>query len=240
LPFITASKHRGPNPFTAVILADEKETGVSFHAMTEGIDTGDVLAQHAIPITGADNAGTLLRRTSELAAENLSKLLDNIELHGLNGAPQDPALATYDKKLKGDALYLDWNQPAEVLARKVRACFPFNLALFRHRGMTVYTVRASHESTVADAPPGTIVATLPRIKVATGNGLLILETVTRYGRFPGFGQDSFAGHALANSLNNSCRHPSPSSFQRSTNSSIAANALVRSSPTPTIRIRSYS
>ncbi len=169
-------KHRGPNPFTAVILANEKETGITFHIMTEGIDTGDILRQYAIPLTDTDNAGTLLRRTSELAAEKVPELLQYIETHGLRGESQDAALACYDKKLSGEQLYLDWNDSAEGLARKIRACFPFTLARFRHRGMTVFVLRAAYETTPADAEPGTIVASLPKIKVATGDGLLILDS----------------------------------------------------------------
>ena len=71
-------KHRGPNPFQAAILAGETETGITYHIIDEGIDTGPIIAQHTIPITNSDTAGSLVRRTSKLAAEMLPELLQPV------------------------------------------------------------------------------------------------------------------------------------------------------------------
>ncbi|GMU92505.1 MAG: methionyl-tRNA formyltransferase [Candidatus Hydrogenedentota bacterium] len=167
-------KHRGPNPFQAVILAGESETGVTFHVIDPGIDTGPILEQHAIPVRGTDTAGTLVRRTSQLAAEKLPALLDRIEREGLNGIPQNSSLATYDKKLQGDALYLDWNKSAVELDRIVRGCFPFSIARFRYRGQTIYVSRGKPEPEESGRPPGEVVAIRPFTKIATGSGTFVL------------------------------------------------------------------
>lgn len=177
-------KHRGPNPFTAVILANETETGVTFHVMDEGIDTGDIVEQIRIPIEPRATAGTLYKASSELAGERVVEVLDRIEREGLKGTPQDPAEASYDQKLPPERLEIDWTQPAEEIDRLVRACTPFMMVRTRYRGRPVYIMRTRFDSTPVDAAPGTIVDNNPRLKIATGEGLITVLIGYRIKPFP--------------------------------------------------------
>jgi methionyl-tRNA formyltransferase len=163
-------KHRGPNPFTAVLLANETETGVTFHVVDEKIDTGDILAQFPFPIEPADTAGMIHNRAAELAGEHVVDLMDRIAAEGVHGSPQDPALATYEKKLKKKELYIDWNQPAVDVERFVRANFPFVLARFRYADKNVYVSKAAADPAPVDAAPGSVVAVRPAVRIATGKG----------------------------------------------------------------------
>ena len=43
-------KYRGPNPYIQTILHGEKQSGVTFHIMTEKIDAGPILAQQRLDI----------------------------------------------------------------------------------------------------------------------------------------------------------------------------------------------
>jgi methionyl-tRNA formyltransferase len=165
-------KHRGPNPFLAVILAGDTETGMTFHVIDEGIDTGRILAQYRIPVTHSDTAGSLVRRTSTLAAEKMPEVLAQIERDGLKGTEQPAEEASYDKKLTNDELFIQWNKPAEELDRMARACFPFTMARFRYRGTTVLVSRAKAYEHDTGKPPGTITAVRPFVRVATGKGTL--------------------------------------------------------------------
>ena len=166
--------HRGPNPFRACILAGDSETGVTFHIIDEGIDTGDIVEQHRLEIRNVETAGSLVRRCGNLASETLPELLDRIEREGLHGETQDVSKASYDQKLKDEDLYLDWKQSAAELERKVRACFPYSLARFRYRGRTIIVTRAKMEPGPHSSKPGQIVATHPRVKIATGDGVFVL------------------------------------------------------------------
>lgn len=166
--------HRGPNPFRACILANDSETGVTFHIIDEGIDTGAIVEQGRIAVRHADTAGSLVRRCSDLSAEMVIDVLDRIERDGLHGEPQDESKAFYDKKLKDEELFLDWNQTAVDLERKVRACYPFSLARTRYRGRTIIVSRAQVAQGTTDAAPGTILETRPHLKIATGDGVFVL------------------------------------------------------------------
>ncbi|MDZ4859659.1 MAG: methionyl-tRNA formyltransferase [Candidatus Hydrogenedentes bacterium] len=184
-------RHRGPNPFQAAILSGDNETGVTFHLIDEGIDTGPIVEQHRIPITQSDTAGTLVRRTSLLAAEKLPMLLNRIESEGLSATVQTTEGACYDKKLDGDGLFIRWDRPAAEIDRMVRACFPFAMARFRHRGSTVLVSRAKSYEKDSGKPPGEIVANRPFVRVATGQGTISIIVGYRTGApfpwlWPGF------------------------------------------------------
>lgn len=164
-------RHRGPNPFTAVILAGDDKTGVTFHAMDEGIDTGDIIEQYTLDVGPSDTAGTIYRATSELAGRKIAEVLDRVEQQGLKGAPQNPEAATYDQKLKSEETWIRWDQPAVEIDRLARACTPFTLARFRRGNSTVYVFRGKYDPAPVDAPPGTVLKDRPFVSIATGLGV---------------------------------------------------------------------
>ncbi|MEA3365965.1 MAG: methionyl-tRNA formyltransferase [Candidatus Hydrogenedentes bacterium] len=168
-------KHRGPNPFTAAVLAGDPESGVTFHVMTDGIDSGDILLQQPFSIEETDTGGAVYKKSCELAGALVLDVLDALEQDGLHGTPQDEAAASYDKRLRKEDLFLDWSRSARELDRLVRACVPFSLARFTHRGRTVYVSRTSWDDEPSQAPPGTITRAAHPVRIATGHGHLVIE-----------------------------------------------------------------
>lgn len=170
-------KHRGPNPFSAVILAQEKETGVTFHIVDEGIDTGDVLEQYAFDVPPDDTALRLYHRCCALAGDQVVGVMDRIEAKGrLEGTPQDHDAATYDQRLTEQDVYVDWSQPVRDIERMTRACRPFFLARFRSRGKTVYLTHLGVDDNEVEAGPGTVLNASGLVRVATGRGSLTIES----------------------------------------------------------------
>ena len=165
-------KHRGPNPFTAAILAGEAETGVTFHVMDEDIDTRgrpssskwpspSARKTRPSPFTGMRPARA--RNTSWSSWIGLSP-------RGFRGTSQDTALASYDKKLNEEQVRIDWAKPAVEIDRLVRACLPSQRARFQHGGNTVYILQVSLEDAPVEAAPGTVVKAAPIPVIATGKG----------------------------------------------------------------------
>jgi methionyl-tRNA formyltransferase len=193
--------HRGPNPFAAVILAKRTETGVSFHVMEESIDSGDILLQERVELKGIESAGAIYRKTSEMAREMVPPLLEHIETNGLIGTPQDNTLASYEGKLEGEKIVIDWNQPAEEIHRLCMACLPFALPRFRDGGRVIYISRTSFDPERVDEAPGTIIAVRPQTtfttrsgkemktrahaRIATGQGTLTVHTAFALKPIPG-------------------------------------------------------
>lgn len=167
-------KHRGPNPFCAVILAGDSESGITFHVMDEGIDTGDIIDQTRFPLFPDDDVFSVYDRACVTAAMRVVPVMDRIASEGLSGSPQDHAAATYDKKLTEADTWIRWDQPAAMIEARVRALPPMFVARFRCRSVTVYVLRASYDSTPVDALPGTILSNGRIPAVATGRGTLFL------------------------------------------------------------------
>lgn len=172
-------RHRGPNPFTAVLLAGESETGVTFHVMEEGIDTGDIVAQFAFPIAERDNASDVHQKSCDVAMTRVVEVIDQVERVGLRGTPQDPESATYDRNVKIENSFVDWKQDAKDIDRMVRALFPYVFARCRYRGSVIHLYRTSFNEAPTENEPGVVIQSRPRLKVATGRGSVTIEVAFR-------------------------------------------------------------
>jgi methionyl-tRNA formyltransferase len=168
-------RHRGANPFGAAIAAGDEETGVTFHAMEEGIDTGDIIAQYPFPLDERDVMMSAFHRASDLAGDRIVEVLDKIEKDGLVGTPQEEALASYDKKMGPDDMWIRWDDSAESIDRMVRAYAPSTMPRFLHRGHVVRIARSNFDPEPVDEAPGTVLQNHGYAVIATGKGLLFMH-----------------------------------------------------------------
>lgn len=165
-------RHRGPNPFVAVVLAGDRDSGVSFHQMNTGIDTGPLLAQFPFPLGPRETAATVYGKTCAAAGEHVVDVLDALERGDLTPQAQDESLATYDPRPADTARELDWNRSAACLDRQVRAFSAFSPAWFRVGRRAIHLIAAHADHRPVSAPPGTVVHVHPWLRVATGDGSL--------------------------------------------------------------------
>src|SRR5690242_18538599 len=120
---------RGAAPIQRAILAGDSETGVDLMQMEAGLDTGPVLIERRTPIGDDDTGGSLHDRLSMLGADALAEGLARIARgETLTPRAQAETGVVYAHKLEKSEARLDWNEPARVLARKVRAFDPWPAA----------------------------------------------------------------------------------------------------------------
>jgi methionyl-tRNA formyltransferase len=172
-------RHRGAAPIQAAIVAGDRETGISVMYMDEGLDTGDVLLQRRIEISGTETGGTLHDRLAEIAPAALKEALDELARGTAPRRAQDSSVATYAPKLERDHGRIDWNEPAALIERKIRAFDPWPGAFAilpgpddRERKLKVF------RATVTDscsADPANLV-------IPTKSGALRLEEVQLEGK----------------------------------------------------------
>jgi methionyl-tRNA formyltransferase len=118
-------RHRGATPIPATILAGDAETGVSLMRMDEGLDTGPLIGQIRVPLTG-DETTPLLEETLEVAAAGLLGAHIGPWLRGkLTATPQSETGATLTRPLRREHGRLDVARPADELERQVRAYQPW-------------------------------------------------------------------------------------------------------------------
>lgn len=118
-------KYRGASPVHRCIENGDAVTGVTIMKMDSGLDSGDILMQAEERIRPDDTAGTLHDRLSQLGASLLMKCLPKLQSGLITPRKQDAREVTFANKLgKGDGL-IDWTQPAETIALRVRAFNPW-------------------------------------------------------------------------------------------------------------------
>jgi methionyl-tRNA formyltransferase len=174
---------RGGAPIQRAILAGDAETGITIMQMDEGLDTGPMLLQRAIPIGAKETAGTLGDRLAALGAGLIVEALDDLARGMVQARPQPSASATYAAKLRRDEARLDWRYSATGLERQVRAFDPWPGAWYEGRGERIRVLRADADPQAApEAAPGTILD--ERLSIACGGGAFRPLLVQRAGRAP--------------------------------------------------------
>jgi methionyl-tRNA formyltransferase len=178
---------RGAAPIQAAILNGDDRTGITIMLMDSGVDTGPVLAQGSLPISPDDTAGSLSPRLARLGADLLVETLPAYLDGRLQPQPQDDALASYAPMLKKEDGLLDFNQPAEYLARKVRAFDPWPGAytIWQEEPLKVHLAHAVEpeehtNGTIYASGRHTSHAGLPAI--TTSQGLLVLDELQPAGK----------------------------------------------------------
>jgi methionyl-tRNA formyltransferase len=99
-------KYRGPSPIQSVILADEKETGVSLFLMDGRVDHGPVISHQTLVINDEDNYEALEEGLARLAADLLVETLPNFAEGKMTPLPQDEPQATYSKKFTSEDAFI--------------------------------------------------------------------------------------------------------------------------------------
>jgi methionyl-tRNA formyltransferase len=171
---------RGAAPIQRAIMAGDEETGVTTMYMDEGMDTGDIILQQAVPISSQDTAETLHDRLSTVGAALLGQTVRLIKAGTAPRRKQDEALATIAGRLTRADEEIDWTRSASQIALLVRALHPAPGAFTYHRGeiLKVWQAQATPENT--PAVPGTIIsADQSGLCVQTGDGLLRIQRVQR-------------------------------------------------------------
>ncbi|KKX30916.1 LLM class flavin-dependent oxidoreductase [Rhizobiaceae bacterium LC148] len=112
----------GLNTPAWAILEGRDRHGVTWHAINDGIDEGDIYAQQDFEISPDETALTLNTKCFEAGMATFSALLDDIERGALRPRRQDFSARTYYERLKRPeaAGTLDFTRPAAELSRLVR------------------------------------------------------------------------------------------------------------------------
>ena len=118
-------KYRGAAPINWAIINGESQTGISIITLAEKMDAGQVLAQSRTDIRPDETAGQLHDRLAQIAAPLLLKTIDQIADGTAVYAEQDHSKATLAPKLKKTDGFIDFAEPADVLARKIRGLWPW-------------------------------------------------------------------------------------------------------------------
>lgn len=186
---------RGAAPIQRALLAEDKITGITLMQMDIGLDTGAMLLQRTCEIQPQETGQTLHDKLANLGAQLLTETLDEIE--NLPVTQQDDQQITYAKKLDKTEAQLNWQEPAVVLERQVRAFNPWPIAqaqLF-NQTLRIWEAQALPALSTTTQPVGSILACQKNgIDIITAEGILRLLKVQQAGGKPLSVNDFLNGH----------------------------------------------
>ncbi|CAN5427727.1 methionyl-tRNA formyltransferase [soil metagenome] len=172
-------RHRGATPVQSTILAGDREAGTSLMVMDEGLDTGPLIAQRRVPLTGRETASGLEAGLAALSAELLREELAPWLAGERVARPQPEESATLTRSLRREDGRLDPHRPAEELARQVRAYRPWPGSFLETDigRLVVWSAEALVPVGQPPAEPGTLLAWGDGLGLATSQGVLRLSEV---------------------------------------------------------------
>lgn len=173
---------RGPNPIAWAIRAQDRTTGVTLMAMDEGIDTGPIVSQKAMPIGEHDDVESLTERLAVAAADLWNETRAaygeaSFELHS-----QSEQGITYAEKFTAEAGRIDWTVPAERVGAVIRSVLPSPGAYSFFQGVRMNIVAARPEPGMVEGGPGTIVPDGQDWLVAAGTGRVRITIIRPAGK----------------------------------------------------------
>lgn len=112
---------RGFNPTVTALILGEKRHGVTAFRPECCADTGPVCGQEEISISYPTRIREVYEMLGEAYARLTVRIIDNLETGELSFVPQDASLATYSLWRDESDYFIDWNWPADQIARFVNA-----------------------------------------------------------------------------------------------------------------------
>lgn len=174
---------RGAAPIHRAIEAGDHETGITIMQMDEGLDTGPMLMIESLPIAEDDTTGTLHDKLAALGGNMIVEAMRKLEAGTLPAMPQPEEGVTYAAKLSKQEAQLDFAQPAQVLARKIRAFNPFPGAFAMFNGVPIKIWQAEIAPPSSLKAPGQVLAADAQagVLVVCGDGVLRLTELQKPG-----------------------------------------------------------
>lgn len=182
--------YRGSAPINWCLINGETKTGNTTILMDTGIDTGDMLMRSEVEISESMTAGELYNLLKVNGAELLEETINGIITGKICGIKQPNNGSSYVKMLNKQIAKINWNDSSTNIHNLIRglSSWPYKninswpTAYTYYKDIPVKIFKSkSLESNIID-PPGYIInANDEGIKVATKNGILIIEIL----QFPG-------------------------------------------------------
>ena len=177
-------KYRGAAPIQWAVANGETETGVTTMLLDAGLDTGNTLLFHSLPIAPDTTSPELYPQLSKIGANLLLETLSGLEKRTISPQPQDNAAATLAPILTREDGRLDLiHSSARETYNRWRAFDPWPgaHALFRGKRFLIHRLHPS-TSTLPLAPNQLDISTDQLLVGAAQNSVLALDEVQLEGK----------------------------------------------------------
>ncbi len=170
---------RGAAPVQHAIWAGDEVTGATTFRIVQELDAGPTYGVMTERVREADTAGDLLARLAEGGAGLLVATLDGIDDGSLEARPQPDDGVSYAPKITVADARVDWDEPAQAVDRRIRACTPAPGAWTTYAGTRVKLGPVTH--TEEQLAPGELRVGKAEVVVGTGSTAVRLGDVKAFG-----------------------------------------------------------
>ena len=187
---------RGASPMEHAIMSGDKNIGVSYMEMSQGLDEGPVYEMHECPLEQNDTLSRVEEKFIQLSEKKLVSFLDNLESGTINHQAQDETKATFSPKIDKRLLQIDWrgNSSKEII-RKINALSSKYGTYTFLGGKRIKIHRAQNFESDVNLDPGYISIKDDQLVVFCKDASAILiEQVQMEGKNKVSGKDFIAGY----------------------------------------------
>jgi methionyl-tRNA formyltransferase len=178
-------KYRGAAPIQWAIANGERETGVTTMRLDAGLDTGDVLLEHSVPVDPDATAPDLYPVLADIGAELMLETLRGLEEGTLKPRVQDHTHATLAPILTREDGRLDLSRTASQTYDRWRGFTPWPgcYAEFRGKRFLLHRLHAAEFDLPEPVDPGALFLHEDMLVLgAAQNTMLVLDEVQLEGK----------------------------------------------------------
>jgi methionyl-tRNA formyltransferase len=182
LHFSLLPKYRGAAPVNWAIVNGEEKTGVTTILISEELDAGDILMQESVDIYEDDTSITLGERLAKIGKSILLSTLEGLLNKTIVPRKQDSSQATHAPILRKEDGLIDWRRRAKDIRNLVRGMQPWPSAYTYWKGRQIKIFDVDVEEQSLCASPGEIVCVDDAIRVAAGDGIVVINELQMEGK----------------------------------------------------------
>ena len=167
-------KYRGGAPIQRAIMNGDKETGITIMYMDKRMDAGDILRIEKTPILDSDNNGSIFDKLSEIGANIINDVIDDLVNNKLTPIKQDESEVSFAKIISKDEELLDFNKDSTILHNTVRGLNPNPGCYFYLDGMMIKVHLTKVSSNTHNGKVGVITSINKKsFEISCGNGTVL-------------------------------------------------------------------
>ncbi len=173
---------RGASPIQHSILYGDKSTGITVIKMDKGVDTGPYyFKSKEIEIDKKETGETLTLKLAKLAKEIFPDLLLKIYNGELKEKEQEGE-ASYAGRIKKEDGFINFNEDASFIERKVRAFYPWPKCYFYLKGVRINVIEAEVGEKSEIGERGVSLSSDKLCFLCSNNSTIIFTLVQREGK----------------------------------------------------------
>lgn len=185
---------RGADPITFSILSGQETTGVSLMMLTAGMDEGPILAYGEYELSNGITTPELTDALIKLSASLLSHMVPLYVSGEAQPTPQTEEGVSYSRKLSKSDSILDFNKPAAVLEREIRAFIEWPRSRTKISDTDVIITKAHVAE--GSGETGKIWQQDRQLGFYTTEGILVIDELIPAGKKPMPASAFLAGYSL--------------------------------------------